>query len=81
MKFYNPFKPHIVQVGVEGYAIRVSSLLFWSYLDKEDVDKRYWWNKPLHVKKWCLLDTYEDAAILLENYIKLRKVIKSTYIG
>lgn len=79
MKFYNPFKPHIVQFANGKHAVRRWSVLGWVYKEhttygNEDV---YWWNAMEYVKKWCMVDTLEEAKSLREKHkIKVKtKVI------
>jgi hypothetical protein len=69
MKFYNPFKPHIVQFSNGKYAVRRWNLLAWEY--KEHItfgnEVIYWWNAMEYVKKWCMIDTLEEAKALREK--------------
>jgi hypothetical protein len=76
-KFYNPFKAHIVQFADGKFAVRKWFLIAWEY--KEHVtfanDDIYWWNSMEHVKKWCVVDTLEQAKALRDKYkIKSEKV-------
>jgi hypothetical protein len=86
MKFYNPFKPHIVSFG-EYYAIRklcwYGLFVFqWEYLDTYDnwgYDK-WWWTYPsLHFEEYCKINTVAQAKELLDKNKPL-VIPKSTYI-
>lgn len=77
MKFYNPFKAHIVQFDDGKFAVRRWSVLAWEY--KEYItygnDAIYWWNAMEYVKKWCMVDTLEQAKALREKCkIEAKKV-------
>lgn len=69
MKFYNPFKPHIVQFPNGKYAVRRWSVLMWEY--KEHItfsdEEIFWWNAMEYVKKWCMVDTLEQAKALRDK--------------
>lgn len=79
MKFYNPFKPHIVQFSNGKYAVRRWSVLAWEYKEHITFNNEviYWWNAMEYVKKWCMVDTLEEAKSLREKHkIKVKtKVI------
>lgn len=82
-KFYNPFKPHIVQFADGKFAVRRWSIIDWKYKATYYFfgnDVIYWWNAMEYVKKWCMVDTYEEAAILRDKKrIKPNKVVKFTH--
>lgn len=68
MKLFNPFKAHIVQFSNGKYAVRRWRVA-WEYkehitLSNEDV---YWWNTMEYVKKWCMVDTLEQAQTLRDK--------------
>lgn len=78
MKFYNPFKAHIVQFAADGkFAVRRWSVLAWEYKGRSALrnESIYWWNAMEYVKKWCMVDTLEQAKALREKgKIKAEKV-------
>lgn len=43
IKFYNPFKPHIVEDGFGKFWIRALSIVGWTYYNKDD--KKFWFVK------------------------------------
>lgn len=68
-KFYNPFKPHIVQFADGKFAVRRWSILAWEYKEhttfsKDDV---YWWNWIEFTQNWCHVETYEQAVALRDK--------------
>ena len=65
MKFYNPFKPHIVHHPEHGYAVRKHCLLGWEYLDE---DGKYWWWGMNYALRWAMMDSLEKAYKRLELY-------------
>ncbi len=69
MKFYNPFKAHIVQFFNGKYAVRRWSVLGWVYKEHTTYgnDNIYWWNAMEYVKKWCMVDTLEEAKALRDK--------------
>ncbi len=69
MKFYNPFKPHIVTDG-EYYAIRKSALFFWKYFDLKEFD--FWWVVPEYVDKYC----WSKDLISIKNTLPFAKKFK-----
>ena len=78
-KFYNPFKPHIVQFADGKFAVRRWSVFLWEYKEHSAFrsDAAYWWNTAECVRKWCCVDTHEEAAILRDkDRIKTNKVVK-----
>ena len=78
-KFYNPFKPHVVQFSNGKYDVRRWSILMWEYKDhttlaKEDV---YWWSNIDFTFNWCCVDTYEQAAVLRDKvHVKAPRLMK-----
>lgn len=79
MKLYNPFKAHIVQFADGKFAVRRWSVLAWEYKERIvfNNDVAYWWNTMEYVRKWCCVDTHEQAAILRDKqFIKPNKVVK-----
>jgi hypothetical protein len=81
MKFYNPFKPHIVQLSNGKYAVRRWSLLAWEYKESWTLPGTdcYWWNSMEHVQKWCTVKSLEEAKALCgesKSKLKPMKVVK-----
>lgn len=72
MKFYNPFKPHIVEFTDGTFAVRKSSLVYWSYYSKRCVE---WWSCEEYVQKYCRVDTLEEAKSVLNRCTLEVKVI------
>ncbi len=82
MKFYNPFKPHIVRFSngdvIGKFAIRKFGIYSWVYLDSADMD--YWWCNPRHIKNWSLIDNFEVAKTILQRYADKNVRLKSTVV-
>lgn len=71
MKLYNPFKAHIVQSADGRYAVRRHCLIGWEYKDNGKVScSTAWWYVLEYAKKWCFVDTLEEAIALRD---KLKK--------
>lgn len=68
MKFYNPFKAHIVEFTNGKYAVRRWRLA-WEYKERLIFgdDDFYWWYSMENVKNWCMVDTLEQAAVLRDK--------------
>jgi hypothetical protein len=69
MKLFNPFKAHIVQFANGKFAVRKWSIFMWEYKEhttfaKDDI---YWWNTMEYVKRWCMVDTLEQAQALRDK--------------
>ena len=64
MKFYNPFKPHLVQFNNGKYAIRRYRLFSWEYRDRVISDKTWFISYP-SVVEWCCFSSRLDAEQLL----------------
>ena len=79
MKFYNPFKPHVVQFANSKFAVRRLSFSGWEYKEcatnpREDV---YWWNWIEYTHSWCSVYTYEQAVALRDKvHVKEPKPMK-----
>jgi hypothetical protein len=76
-KFYNPFKAHIVQIQNGRYLVRRFRLLYWEYRDNGkvivyDKDEDNWWVTFEYAKRWCVVDTLEEAKVLRDK-TKIRK--------
>ncbi|ASJ79230.1 hypothetical protein P26059A_0078 [Curvibacter phage P26059A] len=70
-RFYNPFKPHIVQFSNDEYAIRRWAL-GWEYLDTDIRGSYagYWWGGEFRALKYCSFTKLDSAKAHLENYLK-----------
>lgn len=68
MKFYNPFKPHIISFVNNVHYVRKFGILGWEYLDCKDA---YWWTQK---NKWNCYDTLKSAL----NRINSNKLISIT---
>lgn len=61
MKFYNPFKAHVVQLATGGYAVRkLNCFLYFGYLDSNS----WFYGFP----KWYSVDTEQEARKMLADY-------------
>ena len=68
-KWYNPLKPHIVQLYDGRYAVRTWRLAYlgWGYFDNQRYGRdQYWWPAQ-HVHKWAAVATLDDARELLKK--------------
>ena len=74
-KFYNPFKPHIVETEDGKFAIREFSLLGlgWDFWDRQD---KYKWSLKRHIKYWCLFNTLDEAKAKLQKHYESKKKLK-----
>ena len=68
MKFYNPFKPHIVKFRNGKFAIRRAGFPFgfWEYLDKFTLD--FWWSIPQYVANNAFFSSKEEAQTRFDVY-------------
>ena len=68
MKFYNPFKAHIVQCG-DKYLVRRWYLITWEY--KETVsfkyDEPFWWSSREYAMKYCFCNSLAEAVALRDK--------------
>lgn len=81
MKFYNPFKPHIVKIGAT-YAVRrmcFTTFLFWPSWEYRDSKDNYWWNTSSHVLHYCMNNTLEESRKLLQR-LKPKVQPKAEYV-
>ena len=79
-KLYNPFKPHIVQFANGKFAVRKWGGV-WKYKETNTfgTDEIHWWNFYNNVEKFCMVDTFEEAVVLLDKkHVKVdpTKVVK-----
>ncbi len=71
MKFYNPFKPHVIELACGVYYVRKYTVFGCLYLDSSKTDT-YWWTTTNH---WNTFKTLESALDLLNyNPDKITKV-------
>ena len=85
-KFYNPFKPHIVQFTDGKFAVRRHCLIGWGYKQKPafrnngsliPIGEDAWWYIFNFAKEQCFVNTYEEAVFILNNFnIPPNKVVK-----
>jgi hypothetical protein len=68
MKFYNPFKPHIVQFENK-YLVRRLNGFFWKYkaTNTHGNEKPHWWYMWEHVSKYCTCGSLEQAMVLKDK--------------
>lgn len=68
-KFYNPFKPHVVQFANGKFAVRKLSILMWEYKEHTTYARNdvYWWHSINDSFNWVCVDTYEQAAVLRDK--------------
>ena len=70
MKFYNPFKPHIVTCG-DNYLVRKLSTVAWMWLYKETQTFRqeepFWWSTWDAVNKHCMCNSLAQAIALRDK--------------
>ena len=72
MKFYNPFKPHIVETEDGKFAIR-ELRLWWQFWDRKD---KYKWSSRQWIKEWCLFNTLDEAKAKLQKHYESKKKLK-----
>lgn len=58
MRFYNPFKPHIIQVSDNCWMIRKLTVFGYEYFDREH---GHWWLTPRFIIKYCQIPTKQEA--------------------
>ena len=81
-KFYNPFKPHIVEFDSGTFAVRKLGRIGWYYYDNQKVKKDdYWWTPMAgdNASRYYVVDSLDMAKTLLEM-LQLRKVISSNKV-
>ena len=66
MKFYNPFKAHVIHLATNMYYIRRFGVLGWEYLDRKDY---YWWTNKNHWNDYPTLQAALDRALYNPNKI------------
>ena len=65
MKFYNPFKPHIIQDTEGRFFIRYWDAL-WLYIDR-DGSGNYWFSEEVAIDR-CAYQSQTQAVIALKEY-------------
>lgn len=80
LKFYNPFKSHIVQFANGKFAVR-KWRGSWVYKETHTfkTDEVFWWYLPENALKFCMVDTLEQAIALRDSvHVKYdaRKVVR-----
>jgi hypothetical protein len=55
MKWYNLFKPHVIELACGIYYVRRYSITGWKYLDRTD---NYWWTRT---NNWNYYATLQSA--------------------
>lgn len=81
-KFYNPFKPHIVEFDNGTFAVRKLGTIGWYHYDNQKVKADDFWWSPMSAdsaSRYYVVDSFDMAKTLLEM-IQLRKTIKSTKV-
>jgi hypothetical protein len=78
MKFYNPFKAHIVQY-CDKYFVRKWSLLGWVYKENNlkfiRLDEDPWWHTFALAQRWCAADNLDEAIKIRNQEVVKMKVI------
>lgn len=69
MKFYNPFKAHIIELANNTFYVRRLFVIGWQYFDRTDT---YWWESKNNHNVCSALETAQEAL----NRIKHRDVVK-----
>lgn len=67
MKFYNPLKPHVVELNTGHFAVRKFDLvgIAWKYYDNQRYgNDTHWWYKPRKLE-YFVVDSLELAQALL----------------
>ena len=84
MKFYNPFKPHIVEHANGKFAVRKRCFWGWEYKDKKGFVSTYnndiaWWR--LDSIKYCYVDSYDAAIKVMDSrYTNEHEVIRIYHV-
>lgn len=74
MKFYNPFKPHIVEFANNTFAVRRFNGLAWEYRDFNH-EHDFWWAFTVHVNAYCIVSSFNEACTILDK-LKVPKLTK-----
>jgi len=78
MKFYNPFKWHIVQFENGMFGIRRYHMLSWEYRERPEFGKWSWFLSE-HVLKYCMFDTLAQAQELKDLLIPKKIIVEKVY--
>lgn len=77
MKFYNPFKPHIVEFVDNKFAVRKLSATGWEYYDNQKFTKDdYWWSSPKFTRWFEVTSLLEAQKVLSQIKPKDKKVLR-----
>lgn len=76
MKFYNPFKPHIMVNGLGEYLIRKLTIKGWRYLCYNMHFKSYYWPLRPNASTWSSSEYYTKQA--LEFFSELENTQKQS---
>lgn len=77
MKFYNPFKLHLVEFEDGRYGIRQFTGLHFEYRSKTE----NWWRMDEYVAKYCAMDTLSEATALLDSLLVKKIKVKQVLHG
>lgn len=68
---FNPFKAHIIEVEGGKYAVRrLNPIVGWTYYDNEKLGKdNHWWFGKEY-SRWFLLNTLDEAKVILHSLKK-----------
>jgi hypothetical protein len=69
-KFYNPFKPHIVEFESSKFAVRKWDNFGWVYKEHTTYEKETrisWWMDYGCAQRWCFVDSLQEAVALLNK--------------
>lgn len=69
MIFWNPFKPHIVEFGTGGFAIRKLTWAGWTCLSTY-TSNNTWMLTRYFIEQYCVYSKSEDAVARLAKYNK-----------
>jgi hypothetical protein len=73
MKFYNPYKPHIVTDGTR-FAIRKRVVfLGWEFFDVRA--NPFWWYADEYINRYCWCLSFEEAKKALQRAIDYKPVM------
>jgi len=79
MKFYNPFKAHVVQFPNGMYVVRKLNIVGFGYLDKDTADD-FWWHHPDNYIRCSFMATKQEAKARLDTYNTTCKSAKQKFI-
>lgn len=84
MKFYNPLKPHVVELNTGHFAVRKFDLVgtAWKYYDNQRYgNDTHWWYKPKKLEYFAV-DSLEIAQALLARSLLSQGqfMVKKVYV-